>query len=90
MQDGILFLDYTCGQVVRKVALAASVTAMAVHPGSSHAIVASCKHGLPGALSLLDLQSLSLESVEGAHGHLQMQGLLPMVRNGACVSVCLN
>ncbi|KAK9840850.1 hypothetical protein WJX84_006024 [Apatococcus fuscideae] len=66
LQDGILVLDYTCGQLVRKIALAASLTAITIHPSGSHAVVASCKRGLPGALSLLDLQTWSLEPVDGS------------------------
>ena len=69
-------MDYTCSQVVRKIAVAASVTALTVCPGESHAVVASCKHGNPGALSLLDLQTWSLELVEGAMRHLLECGLL--------------
>ena len=69
-------MDFTCGQIVRKIAVAASVTALTVCSGGSHAVVASCKHGLPGALSSLDLQTFSLEPIEGAPCHLLERGLL--------------
>ncbi|KAK9866441.1 hypothetical protein WJX84_003773 [Apatococcus fuscideae] len=66
LQEGITEFDTACGQMLRRVAIPAAASAIAVCPGGKFAVVASHQDSEGrAALQLLNLHTWALEPVQG-------------------------